>query len=72
MGKDNQEDIKNWMGTFASGTNMKSVEFIKTYQGKEYLFIVSSVKYGNYSNSYLISYVPNEEDNILINLMLSI
>jgi two-component system sensor histidine kinase CssS len=68
----NNAQLENWLSTYATSTNMKAIKFEAKYKGMKYLFIISSIKYGGYNKSYLISYLPDPNDNLLIYTMLGI
>lgn len=66
------KDVKMWMSTFIKGESIYEKEFNKSYKDMKFIFIISSTKYGNTGRSYLISYMPNKEDNSLLYLVMGI
>ncbi|MDP4178234.1 MAG: HAMP domain-containing sensor histidine kinase [Bacillota bacterium] len=68
----NEEAVKMWMAGFVNDNNVSDKHFSKSYQGNKYLFVVSSIKYGDSGNYYLVSYLPNIEDNNLLYMVIGI
>jgi two-component system, OmpR family, sensor histidine kinase CssS len=64
--------IKMWMASFIKENNIYEKQFKESYNNMNYFFIISSIKYGNTGKSYLISYMPNIQDNSLLYMIISI
>lgn len=64
---------KTWMASFiTSGTSMTEKVFKKSYKNMSYIFIISSITTTDGSKSYLISYMPNMQDNNMLYMVLII
>lgn len=72
MLKAGDDSAKMWMASFINSDSMYEKEFIKSYNKTEFIFIISSIKYGSSGKSYLISYMPNMQDNSLLYLVAAI
>lgn len=57
--------VKQWMASFISGEMIES-EFKESYNDRKYIFIISSIETNGAENEYLISFIPNMEDNSLL------
>lgn len=68
----NEESVKIWMAGFVSDNNVSDKQFSESYQGNKYLFVVSSINYGDSRNYYLVSYLPNIEDNNILYMVIGI
>lgn len=64
--------IKRWMVDFIKGDNLYEKEFKGDYRGIRFLFIVSSINYGENGKSYLVTYLPNREENGLLGTVIII
>ncbi|MBL4935929.1 HAMP domain-containing histidine kinase [Clostridium sp. YIM B02515] len=62
----NDNEVKMWMAGFVQNSNMYEKEFNQTYKNVRFLFIISSVNNSKSGKSYLITYMPNREDNNLL------
>jgi two-component system sensor histidine kinase CssS len=69
---DKDKEIKLWMGSFIKEDKIYEKQFNKMYKDMKFFFIISSVSYGNSGKSYLISYMPNMENNSLLIMMIVI
>lgn len=72
MLKAGDDPARMWMASFINSDSMYEKEFIKSYNKTEFIFIISSIKYGSPGKSYLISYMPNMQDNSLLYLVAAI
>lgn len=71
--KDDILTVKTWMASFiTSGTSMNEKVFKKSYNNRSYIFIISSIAATDGSKSYLISYMPNMQNNNLLYIVLII
>lgn len=68
----NDFQLEKWMASFIKTDNISDKQFIEQRNNMKFLFIVSSVKYGESGKSYLISYLPNREDNTFLYIALVI
>lgn len=59
------EGFREWMATFAKG-DMSESEFKEYFNNRKYIFVISSIRTNTSENEYLISFIPNSEDNILL------
>ena len=66
----NDENIKLWMSSFITADTLNEKQFKESYNNMKFIFIISSVKYGNTGKSYLITYMPEIEDNSLLYMVL--
>ncbi|MBC8061209.1 MAG: HAMP domain-containing histidine kinase [Clostridiaceae bacterium] len=68
----NDTDVKQWMSRFITTDTINDQEFKKSYNNMKFIFIISSVEYGNTGKSYLITYLPEREDNSLFYMVLGV
>ncbi|MEK6266227.1 MAG: HAMP domain-containing histidine kinase [Clostridium sp.] len=68
----NVNDIKLWMSSFITPGTLVEKQFKESYKNRDFIFIISSVEYGDTGNSYLITYMPELQDNSLLYIMLII
>ena len=68
----NDKKTKLWMSSFITPGTLHEKQFIETYNNMKFIFIISSVEYGNSGKSYLITYIPEHEDNSLVYMVLGI
>ena len=66
-----ESGVREWMASFAKG-EMSESEFKEYFNKRKYIFIVSSIKTDTSENEYLISFIPNSEDNILLYIVIFI
>lgn len=52
--------------------NIYEKQLKKTFSNAKYIFIVSSIKYGETGKSYLVSYAPETQDNGLLYMVIAI
>ncbi|MDV3428049.1 MAG: HAMP domain-containing histidine kinase [Bacillota bacterium] len=71
--KGNDLTAKTWMASFIkTGTTIMEQQYKKSYNNQDYIFIISSITNNDSSKSYLISYMPNRQDNGLLYTVLII
>ncbi|GEM_PF-577467 len=76
-------DVKTWMSSYISGSQMDGVQYKASFNNIEFLFVISSIS--DYSSgtaatavsdsavrSYLVTYVPINRDNTVLVLILAI
>jgi two-component system sensor histidine kinase CssS len=69
----NQSSLGNWMATFIKSNNVNEAQFKESYYGRKFFFIISSINSSDKSQKlYLISYVPNMEDNKLLYMVMGV
>ncbi len=65
-------DVQMWIASFVSKGTVTDKQFKKTYDGKKYFFIISSIEGNGLGNTYFVSYVPNTQDNSVLYTVLII
>lgn len=68
--RENDKNIKMWMSTFITPGTLYEKQFKESYNNVKFIFFISSIKYGTSGTSYLITYMPEMEDNNLLYMML--
>lgn len=68
----NDTVIKKWMAGFVKNSTVHEQQFKDVYNNTTYLFIISSIDYGTTGKFYLISYMPDLEDNSILYAILGI
>ncbi|MGH4121473.1 MAG: sensor histidine kinase [Clostridium sp.] len=68
----NDNDVKLWMSSFITPGTLVEKQFKESYKNMKFVFIISSVQYGNTGKSYLITYMPELQENILLYMVLII
>lgn len=69
----NDNEIRLWMASFIKDNDTKDKVFKESYNNMKFFFIISSIDEDNAAGkSYLISYVPNMEDNSILYTMIII
>ena len=68
----NDRNVKLWMSSFIEPGTFVEKQFKKSYNNMEFIFLISSVKYGDTGKSYLITYMPEMQNNDLLYMMLLI
>ncbi|WP_372481135.1 sensor histidine kinase [Clostridium tagluense] len=68
----NDSDVKLWMSSFITPGTLAEKQFKKSYKNIKFIFIISSVQYGDTGKSYLITYMPEMKENSLLYMMLII
>ena len=64
---------KTWMASFIKDENtISEQQYKKSYNNQDYIFIISSITNTDSGRSYLISYMPNRQDNGLLYTVLII
>lgn len=66
----NDTELRMWMAGYAKDKNIKNQEHKETYNGTKFMFIVSSIESDKTGKTYLISYVPNLQDNSVLYMIL--
>lgn len=64
--------VKKWMAGFIKSSTVHEQQFKKVYNNTTYLFIISSIDYGTTGKYYLISYMPDLEDNSVLYIIIGI
>lgn len=64
--KFNNDEVKRWMSGFIIGNNINEKQLKESYNNNNFIFIISSVKSEGPEKTYLISYIPDIQDNILL------
>jgi two-component system, OmpR family, sensor histidine kinase CssS len=62
----NVKDAESWMAGYINGETIYEKEFRASFQGRTFIFIISSIDNGNSDQSFLVSYMPDMEDNRLL------
>jgi len=65
-------NVKLWMSSFITPGTLVEKQFKESYNNMKFIFIISSVQYGNTGKSYLINYIPEIQDNNLFYMVLMI
>ncbi|MGV8979621.1 ATP-binding protein [Clostridium sp.] len=68
----NDKNVKLWMSSFITPGTLVDKQFKESYNNMEFIFLISSVKYGDTGKSYLITYMPEMQNNALLYMMLII
>jgi two-component system, OmpR family, sensor histidine kinase CssS len=68
----NTVDIENWLTSFVKSGSISSAQHKEVYKNQTYIFIISSITSDTTGNSYLISYMPDLQDNSILYVMLGI
>ncbi|SHJ27011.1 two-component system, OmpR family, sensor histidine kinase CssS [Clostridium cavendishii DSM 21758] len=68
MGAD--PETKNWMATFIVGNSIYENEFKEYHNNRKFIFLISSIKSTSTDRTYLISYMPEMQDNLLIYILI--
>lgn len=66
----NENNIKMWMASFITPGTLNEKQFKESYDNRKYIFFISSIKYGDSGTSYLITYMPEMQDNNLLYMVL--
>lgn len=64
--KFNNDEVKRWMSGFIIGNNINEKQLKESYNNNNFIFIISSVKSDGPEKTYLISYIPDIQDNTLL------
>ncbi len=64
--------VEKWISGHIEDDNMSEKLFKESYQRKSYIFIISSIESNDLERSYLISYMPNYQDNTFLYTVLII
>lgn len=68
----NDPAVRLWMATYIKGGYLYEKQFSGTYSNMKFNFIISSVDSDTSGKTYLISYIPNQQDNSILYTMLII
>lgn len=68
----NDKNVKLWMSSFITPGTLVEEQFKESYKDMKFIFIISSVEYGDTGKSYLITYMPEIQDNSLLYMVLII
>lgn len=68
----NIKDSKLWMASYIKENSIYEKEFKESYNNEKFIFIISSIDSNSSGKSYLVSYMPNIEDNRLLYLVIGI
>ncbi|WP_375293670.1 HAMP domain-containing sensor histidine kinase [Clostridium estertheticum] len=68
----NEKNIKMWMAGYITPGTLYEKQIKESYNNTKFIFFISSIKYGTSGRSYLISYVPEKQDSVLLYTMLVI
>ena len=68
----NDKNVKLWMSSFITPGTLVEKQFKESYNNMKFIFIISSIEYGNTGKSYLITYMPEMQDNSLLYMVLMI
>lgn len=72
MEKPQDYETRMWIASFISGSNVNGKVFTKNYNNMKVFFVVSNIKYNIPGETYLVTYMPDFEDNSLIYMVLVI
>ena len=72
MGPQDLLDVKIWMANHIKGGSLYKKQMEDTFNGKKYVFLISSVDNNGLGNSYLVSYIVNVSDNSLLYMVLAV
>lgn len=64
--------MKMWMTSFIKTNTIYEKQFKQTYNNMSFIFIISSVQTDKTGQSYLVSYMPNMQDNNILYTVLGI
>lgn len=64
--------VEKWISGFIKDDNIYEELFEESYQRMTYIFIISSIKSNDQGSSYLISYMPYDQDNTFLYTVLVI
>ncbi len=59
-------EIKMWMASYIIGNNIQQKQFKEYHNNMKFIFIISSIKNAGGEKLYLISYIPEIQDNVLL------
>jgi two-component system sensor histidine kinase CssS len=65
-------EVQMWMTGFIKTDYIHEKQYISSYKNIKFIFVISSVNYGDAGKSYLITYMPVMEDNSLLYMVLVI
>ncbi|MBZ9686692.1 HAMP domain-containing histidine kinase [Clostridium estertheticum] len=68
----NDKNVKLWMSSFITPGTLVEKQFKESYKDMKFIFIISSVEYEDTGKSYLITYMPEMQDNNLLYMVLII
>ncbi|MBL4933747.1 sensor histidine kinase [Clostridium paridis] len=62
----NGTDLKEWMASYISGNNIYEEVHKASYGNMKFTFIISSMESQNGDKAYLITFIPNIQDNTIL------
>lgn len=65
-------EVQMWMSGFIKTDYVHEKQYISSYKNIKFIFVISSVDYGDSGKSYLITYMPVMEDNSLLYMVLAV
>lgn len=68
----NEDSLRGWMAKFIQDDDIYEKQFKSSYDNYKVIFIISSIKSTSIGKSYLISYIKDNNDNDLENIMIGI
>ncbi|MGH4140578.1 sensor histidine kinase [Clostridium sp.] len=68
----NDRNVKLWMSSFITPGTLVEKQFKESYNNMKFIFLISSVEYGDTGKSYLITYMPEMQNNTMLYIMLII
>jgi len=69
----NDKNVKLWMSSFITPGTLVEKQFKESYKNMKFIFIISSIEYGSSGKSYLITYMPEmQDDNNLLYMVLMV
>lgn len=64
--------VKRWLSGFVTDEKIDGQQFKEWYKKTKYIFIISSIESNSIGKSYLVSYMPDNQDNSLLYTVLVI
>lgn len=65
-------ETKRWMANFIIGNNIHEAQFKESHNNMNFMFIISSIQGQGTEKAYLISYMPDLQDNLLLYMVMII
>ncbi|MBW9152190.1 cell wall metabolism sensor histidine kinase WalK [Clostridium estertheticum] len=62
----NENNLKLWMASYITPGTLYEKQIKESYNNTKFIFFISSIKYGTSGTSYLISYLPEKQDSVLL------
>ncbi|WP_434284087.1 sensor histidine kinase [Clostridium botulinum] len=60
------DEIRMWMASYIIGNNIQQKQFKEYHNNMKFIFIISSIKNAGGEKLYLISYIPEIQDTVLL------